>query len=185
MMRHNGFTLIELLVSLAILVSLTAIAVPGLAEFTVKTRVDNEVSRLHRLLQLARNSAINSGSNTTICPLVNNICTDNWALQIFVFNDGNNNKKLEKNFNEKILSVKGAIRVKDKLHYGKNRTAITYTASGSLSSWGQNGTFKYCPFSHASMARGLIISTSGRVYKSYQSTTGKEVNRSTKVIRCT
>lgn len=184
MIRYKGFTLVEILISLAVLISVTTIAVPTLTEFTVKTRVNNEISRLHKLLQLTRNLAINSGSHTTICPLVNNICTSNWALPLVVFNDPNNNKKLDKSLNERILSLKPAISTNDKLQYGKNRIAITYAASGHLSSWGQNGTFRYCPFKHLDKSQGIVIASSGRTYKSFQNTKGINTNRSNKAIIC-
>lgn len=183
-MNSKGFTLIETLVSLAVLVTLTAIGVPSFAEFTVKLRVDNEISTLSRLLLLARNTAINSELSTTICPLKNNICVDDWSLPITVFIDPNENQHYEPTLNENRLDTKLAIQANDKLQYGKYRTAITYTASGHLSGWGQNGTFKYCPYQHADKSRGIIVATSGRIYKSFQRKSGKETNRSGRLIKC-
>ena len=189
MNRYNGFTLIEVLVALAILVSLTAIGVPSLANYTVKLKVDNEISHLYRLLFSARNFAISSGKPTTVCPLDNNNrCSDDWDQSIYVFTDSNDNKHFEPNDNEQIILMKGAISKQDKLQYGKNRTGVTYSSTGHLSGWGQNGTFKYCPKNHAAQSRGIIVATSGRLYKSYQSKTGKykgrDKNRSGTVIIC-
>lgn len=189
MNRYNGFTLIEVLVALGILVSLTAIGVPSLLDFTVKLKVDSEISHLYRLLLSARNSAINSGQPTTVCPLdEQNHCSDDWAQSIYVFNDNNDNKRFEPNGGEQIIVMKSAISAQDKLQYGKNRTGVTYSSTGHLSGWGQNGTFKYCPKNHANQSRGIIVATSGRLYKSYQSMTGKhkgkDKNRSGTVILC-
>ena len=189
MNRYNGFTLIEVLVALAILVSLTAIGVPSLVDYTVKLKVDNEISHLYRLLLSARNSAINSGKPTTVCPLdKQNHCSDDWAQSIYVFTDSNDNKRFEPSDNEQIIVMKNAISVQDKLQYGKNRIGVTYTSTGHLSGWGQNGTFKYCPKNHLNQSRGIIVATSGRLYKSYQSTRGKnkgkDKNRSGTVILC-
>ncbi|MDO6446496.1 GspH/FimT family pseudopilin [Colwellia sp. 1_MG-2023] len=189
MNRYIGFTLIEVLVALAILVSLTAIGVPSLIDFTVKLKVDNEISHLYRLLLSARNAAINTGKSTTVCPLNDaNYCTNDWARSIYVFTDSNDNKRFEPNNNEHIIVMKGAIDEQDKLQYGKNRVGVTYAATGYLSKWGQNGTFKYCPKNHANHSRGIIVATSGRLYKSYQSQTGKhqgkDKNRSGKIILC-
>jgi len=154
------------------------------SKLTVKVRVDTEISRLYRLLFLARNSAINLGVKTTVCPLVNNNCTNDWSLPLTVFTNKNNNKILESHLNEIKLEEKSAIPENDKLQYGKTRKGITYTASGHLSGWGQNGTFKYCPYQHMNMSRGIIVATSGRLYKSFQKTSGKEVNRSSQIIKC-
>jgi type IV fimbrial biogenesis protein FimT len=189
MNRYNGFTLIEVLVSLAILTSLTAIGIPSLLDFTVKLKVDNEISHLYRLLLTARNSAINSGQATTVCPLdKSNQCSSDWSKPLYVFNDINDNKQFEPNNNEKVISMKAAINEQDKLQYGKNRIGVTYTSTGHLSGWGQNGTFKYCPKNHANKSRGIIVATSGRLYKSYQATKGKhkgkDKNRSGTVNIC-
>ena len=189
MNRSIGFTLIEVLVALAILVSLTAIGVPSLMEFTVKLKVDNEISHLYRLLLSARNAAINTGKFTTVCPLNDeNYCTNDWTQSIYVFTDTNDNKRFEPNDNEHIIIMKEAIDEQDKLQYGKNRNGVTYASTGHLSGWGQNGTFKYCPNNHAEQSRGIIVATSGRLYKSYQSQSGKhkgkDKNRSGKIILC-
>ncbi|GAA6205896.1 GspH/FimT family pseudopilin [Thalassotalea sp. SU-HH00458] len=189
MNRYIGFTLIEVLVALAVLISLVAIGVPSLMEYTVKLKVDNEISHLYRLLLSARNAAINTGKFTTVCPLNdNNHCTNDWAQPIYVFTDSNDNKRFEPNNDEHIIVMKSAIDEQDKLQYGKNRIGVTYASTGYLSGWGQNGTFKYCPKNHANSSRAIIVATSGRLYKSYQSQTGKhqgkDKNRSGKIILC-
>jgi len=183
MHKVKGFTLIECLVTLAILVSLTAIAVPSLTEFIIKLRVDNEISSLYRLLLTARNAAINSGSTATLCPLENNICSENWQDDISVFIDNNNNQQLDNQ--EKIIATKSAIDTADKLLYGKSRKAITYAHTGYLAKWGQNGTFRYCPKNHANKARGVIVAVSGRLYKTFNVENGKQdKSRSNKYIIC-
>lgn len=65
----QGFTLIELLISVSIIGVLMMVALPNLSSYLVKSRVDNEISELHRLILTARNAAINSGKNVTLCPL--------------------------------------------------------------------------------------------------------------------
>ncbi|MCI2283147.1 prepilin-type N-terminal cleavage/methylation domain-containing protein [Colwellia sp. MSW7] len=67
--RKQGFTLIEIMVAISIVAIMTTIALPSLNTFIVKMRVDNEISELQRLLLTARNLAINTGKNTTVCPL--------------------------------------------------------------------------------------------------------------------
>ena len=184
MKKLIGFTLIELLVSLAILVILTVITVPSLAAFTINLRVDNEITAINRLLFIARNMAINSGQTVTLCPLGNdNQCTKDWHKEISVFIDSNNNKKRE--VDESIVFVKQAIKVGDKLQYGKTRIGLTYANTGHLSGWGQNATFTYCPKNHADKSRGIIVAVSGRIYQSFKKKTNKaDKNRSNKTITC-
>ena len=93
-------------------------------------RVDNEISLLHRMLLLARNSAINNELYVTICPLNDsNICTDNWQGQLSVFSDINKNRVYEANNDELLLKVKPAIKNNDKLQYGQRRNALLRAVS--------------------------------------------------------
>jgi len=186
MSKYIGFTLIEILVSLAILLSVLAIGVPSLNNFIVSMRVDNEISLLHRMLLLARNSAINNELYVTICPLNDsNICTDNWQGQLSVFSDINKNRVYEANNDELLLKVKPAIKNNDKLQYGQRRNALIYGPTGHLVIWGGNATFKYCPENHTDKSRGLVVSTSGRVYETtYNKRYEQDTNRSGKKLVC-
>ena len=65
-LKSKAFTLIELIISIAVTSILVTIATPSLNEFIVQLRVDNEISQLHRMLLITRNSAIISGQKTII-----------------------------------------------------------------------------------------------------------------------
>ena len=184
MNKHIGFTLIELLITLAILVSLTAVAVPSLSDFTIKLRVDTEITKLSRLLLVARNSAIHFNQTVTLCPLdINNICSNDWENELSVFVDSNANKQLDRN--DKLLSIKSAVTAGDKLQYGKTRKSLTYSSTGHLFGWGQNATFKYCPQDHINKSRGIIVAVSGRIYRSFNNDKNTlDKNRSGKTIIC-
>jgi len=184
MKMRFGFTLIELLVALAILVSLTAVAVPNLTDFTVKLRVDNEITAISRLLLVARNTAINANQTVTLCPLDSaKKCSNNWHNDISVFTDLNANKQVD--LNDKVISIKAGVNNGDKLQYGKTRKGLTYASTGHLSGWGQNATFKYCPKHHADKSRGIVVAVSGRIYRSFNNSTSLlDKNRSGRKIIC-
>lgn len=186
MSKYLGFTIIEVLVSLAILLSLITIGIPSLDNFIIHMRVDNEISAMHRMLLLARNSAINNELYVTFCPLDNdNKCTTDWGKKLTVFKDINKNRRYEINIGESIIKIKSAINPNDKLQYGKGRNALVYGPTGHLVIWGGNATFKYCPKSHENKSRGLVISTSGRVYETaYNAKRAQDTNRSGKIIVC-
>ncbi|OUR62608.1 hypothetical protein A9Q74_04030 [Colwellia sp. 39_35_sub15_T18] len=163
----KGFTLIELMVSVSIVAILTAIAAPSFSDFIVEMRVDNEISRLQRLLLTARNHAITMQSPVTLCPLnEQNQCTSQWQDEIGVFIDSNDNKIYEPASNEVLIAMKDFAFEGDRLQYGLRRNRIKFAPTGRTTGWGSNGTLKYCPRNHNDHSRAIVISTSGRFYSS-------------------
>lgn len=181
----KGFTITELLIGIAIVGVLMAIASPSLNRFMIQSRVDNEVSEIHRLLLAARNSAINSGKNVTICPLSGTTCTANWQNELSVFiNNGNslaNNQSYDSD-NEELVKVKSAINAGDTLQF--SQAIIIFAPTGRLVSGG-NGNFSYCPKGNTDLSRGVEISLSGRIYKTSDTDNdGKDNNRSGTNVLC-
>ncbi len=184
--RQTGFTLVELMVAIFVVAILSAIALPNLNQFLVETRVDNEISEMQRLLLTARNMAINTGQNTTVCPLSSGSCTTNWGNEISVFiNDSNssNNDKYN-SLTEELLKTKDAINTGDKLQFAYS--AIVYTPSGQIATPTAASTFSYCPKDKADLSRGISVSLSGRSYISSDiDNDGKDEDRSGNAIVCT
>lgn len=181
---YLGFTLLEVLVTIAILAIATMLALPTLNEFTVKMRVDNEISQLHRMLLLTRNTAINAEQNITICPLDNNNnCSTNWHQAVTVFKDLNKNQRYDSADNETIVQVKSAITNQDTLKYEKS--SLIYTATGNLANGSSVLPFTYCPYAFNGLARGILVSLSGRSYvTSDTDNDGKDEDRYGKEISC-
>jgi prepilin-type N-terminal cleavage/methylation domain-containing protein len=162
---EQGFTLVELLITIAVLAITTVIALPALTEFTVKIRVDNQISELHRLLLLTRNTAVNDEQNITICPLDNtNNCSKNWDQVITVFKDLDQDGRYEAADNETIVQIKSAIANDDSLQY--DQTSLVYTATGNLANGASDSPFTYCPNTFKKFSRGILVSSSGRSYLS-------------------
>ncbi len=180
-----GITLIELMVSIGITSILTTIALPNVDDFVVRLRVDNEISRLGRLLLTARNHSINSQDNVIICPLDNSsICTSNWHEELSVFIDSNGNQKFDSVENELMISKKSPIKSGDILTYATNRTKITYQATGHLFGL-SNGTLRYCPKGHQDKSRAIVVARSGRFYATTDSNNdGIDETRSNQIITC-
>lgn len=179
----KAFTLLELMVSLSVVSILAAIAIPNLTPFLVKMRVDNEISELHRMLLITRNTAINNGQKTILCPLDSSSkCTTQWQNSLSVFIDFNNNKQLD--VNETVIKTKAAITSGDLLVYAKGRNKITFKPTGHLSGLA-NGTFRYCPKDYNNFSRGIVVARSGRVYQSSDiDKDGVDENRGKKIMSC-
>lgn len=181
-----AYTLIETLMGVLLLSTLLFLAFPSLSKLNAKTRVENEITQLHKLTTLARNQALSNNTHVTLCPLTsNNSCSSNWQLELSVFIDDNQNMQYEPEKGDRMIAKKEAINANDILQYGKSRTGLTFSPSGQLSGWGQNATFNFCPYDYPELSQGLIISSTGR---SYQSTYNKKrtahINRWGKKITC-
>lgn len=191
--RIKGFTLLEILLTISILGIITAVALPSISEVIVKTRVDNEVSALHRLILNARNAAVNTGKNVTVCPLTANVCTGNWQAEISVFtndsnlladnqvynNDGNENNN---SADEKLIKIKSAVLSTDTLNFDAN--LIIFSPTGRAVAGG-NSTFTFCPADNDTLGRSLFISLSGRVYTSTDANNnGIDEDRNNAEISC-
>jgi type IV fimbrial biogenesis protein FimT/type IV fimbrial biogenesis protein FimU len=184
--RKQGFTLIELMVAILIVAILSTIALPSMNTFLVGMRVDNEISEIQRLLLTARNMAINTGRNTTICPLNGANCTNNWQNQISVFtNDSNTtNNNIYNAATEQLVKVKGSTQIGDKLQF-TIPSPIVYTPTGRLLLPSVASAFRYCPQGEADSSRGIDLSFSGRSYTSSDTDSdGKDEDRNNAEIVC-
>jgi type IV fimbrial biogenesis protein FimT len=180
-----GMTLIELMVSIGVTSILTTIALPSFNDFIVQLRVDNEISRLSRLLLAARNHAINKEYNVIICPLKSDgTCSTDWHEELSVFVDNNNNQIFDSANNELLVATKSPINTGDILKYATNRNKITYQATGHLFGL-SNGTLRYCPKGYEEKSRAIVIARSGRFYATKDNNNdGQDETRSNQKIVC-
>lgn len=172
--NSQGFSLIEVMISITVLAVVTAIALPSLGEFIVKLKVDNKVSELQRMLLTARNTAINTGLNVSVCPVNANRtdCTGaaDWSGAIGIISQN------------QVIKEVSPIRVNDKLQFAFDR--ITYNASGQLTA-NNAGTFSFCPHANEKYSRAVIISLSGRTFLSSDNNgDGKDQDRQGANIVC-
>lgn len=164
------------MIGLAIMGIITSIALPNINEWTVKMRVDDEISQLHRLLLVTRNTAVNMEQPVTMCPLSSeSVCTNDWTQEISVFIDLDGDGNLETNMSLDIDNngttetvSDSIIRVKGKLKHDTDQLVfdtarITYQPTGQTNRGGIS-TFIYCPSGHSDKNRGIEVSLRGRAY---------------------
>ena len=181
--RKHGFTLVELIVAIAVIAILSTIALPSMSNFLVKMRVDNEITEMQRLLLTARNIAINTGKNTTVCPLSNGVCSTNWQNEISIFTNDANTLANSISFadNDELVKIKEAIKSGDRLQF--TNASVIYAPSGQLIT--AAGTFRYCPQGTTDESRGIALSISGRSYISSDTDNdGKDNDRNGNEIVC-
>lgn len=157
----KGFTLIELMITIAVAAIVMTVAIPSLSYFTVKLRIDNEMSQLRRLVLSARSNAVSLEENTIICPLSNTgECTADWNNEITAFADIDNNGEYTAAA-DTILKIKRETGYDDTLTYA-GQSSIAFAPTGRLST--NESTFIYCPKAENKLARALVLFPSGRSY---------------------
>lgn len=176
----KGFTLVELMVTIAVAGILTMIALPSLSDFLVRMRVDNEVIEIQRLLLTARNTAINSGLNTSLCPLKDDNTCDaitNWTGRIGVV-------RIDAVNGDVLIKEKAPITAGDQLTFAFSN--VTYNPAGQLGFFnGNSSTFSYCPRGNPDYSRGVVVTISGRsTLSSDNNGDGKDQDRLGTNISC-
>lgn len=160
--KQKAFTLIELLIGIAIIGILALIALPSLGQFTVGLRVDSEMSELHRLILTARNTAINTGNSTIICPIVSNVCANEWDKEISVIEDVDGSGDFTAG--DIIIKVKAPINGSDQLISIGNLNLLRFSPTGILSNSANDTNFNYCPSGYTEQSKGITVSPLGRPY---------------------
>jgi len=92
--RDSGFTMMELVMTMAIVVILGTIAIPGFKFVTSSNRISTEVNGMLGDIQLARSQAVKEGLPVTICTSSSGTgCTNtDWQFGWIVFLDTNGNQ---------------------------------------------------------------------------------------------
>ena len=95
----RGFSAIEILVVLVIAGVLMALAVPALRDLVQSNRTLSETSALASDIELARSTAIQTGTAVSMCASSNastcNVTDGNWHSGWLAFNDINGNARLD------------------------------------------------------------------------------------------
>ncbi|MDR7191485.1 GspH/FimT family pseudopilin [Luteimonas terrae] len=152
--RLHGATLIELAAVLAIVVTLSALALPPLAELTHQRRADATVSALRADLTLARTTAIMLGRSVTVCGRTStNQCAPDldWSQGWLVVSG-----PPAEAGPEDIVRI-GAL-LDDGLSLHSNRKRLRYRNDGT--SPGTNQTIRVCVAGRQRAA--LVINNAGR-----------------------
>lgn len=155
----TGFTLIELLVTLAVVVILVTVAVPGFQRLMARNEVAVEVMRLKTALAMTRSVAITRRHTVTLCPsedmaqcaLDDDADGQAWLTTLALFDgQGKPGDELIRTFGESHLPA---------LTYRNDDRPVRYAALGRAS--GYNGTFRLC--GRQDEGAKVILSNMGRV----------------------
>lgn len=91
----RGQTLLELLVVLTILGIIISIAAPTIGNTTKQNESHTAVKSLQGMLHAARGLAVSSKQHVTLCPLINNVCSNQWSAPLSIFIENRLNGSLD------------------------------------------------------------------------------------------
>lgn len=158
---QRGVSLLELFATLAIIATLSSLALPA---FTALER--EESSRVLRqfltLVETARSAAIRRSHTVTLCPVdTQRRCAGNWQTGAMLFVDTDDNR--QRGIDEEPVAIVLWPSLKGQLDWRAfgNRQRLLIDPFGGLS--GQNGNFTWCPPAHSNEpAHQLVLNGSGR-----------------------
>lgn len=163
MRKETAFTLIELLVTLAVLAVVTTLAIPDFRSMIMSNRLATQLNDFVVSLQIARSEAVKQGVETTVCKSADSAsCTTagNWEQGWVVFIDLDDDEQVDAG--EIIINVGNALGGGNTLIGNANVDDVIKFDSRGFSQ-GYNGTLTLCDSRGATLARGLVISNTGRV----------------------
>jgi type IV fimbrial biogenesis protein FimT len=158
---------VELLVTLAIAAVLAGMAYPAFNDLTARVHATSRVNDLVGIIRFARHAAINGGRWVTLCPAIDERCTNSaeWQSGIMVFED--RDRDGSRATSEPVLGYLPQLDDGERLHWRsfRRRNFLTFRAEG-YTNW-QNGSFHYCPASgDARYGKVLIVNIQGRTVPS-------------------
>ena len=156
----KGFTLIELLIVSTVMILILTVGLPAMDGFRHRMQARQDIAGLKMLLHSSREQAMLRQTRVTLCPLVNNRCSNDWNQPLSLFTDPNNNRQLDNN--ETVLHILAASRPTNTLRNFNNH-AVSFDSRGFAGA--SAGSFSYCLNDTGQTGLALIISRNGRIRK--------------------
>jgi len=181
MKKHPGYTLIELMTILSVIAIVLATGMPLMSVFFQGNRMVSNTNDIVAGLHIARSEAIKQQMRVTMCQSDNQATcsgTGRWEDGFIVFQDPNGNAAVDGG--ERILRINAGASGKqvtirsDDGGTNQIKSVVTFTSRGLpklINGSSTSGTFRVCdsrgkkmnPDNETTVARGVILSVSGRV----------------------
>lgn len=149
----RGFTLLELIIVLIISTLLITIGIPGFQTLIQNNRLTALANSIQNNLLFARNQSVSYLNYVTVCPLENNLCSNNWINGLDIFIDSNKDGSYDSG--DVLLKNADKFNGNDALVFPTN--SITFTPDGQIT--GSASIFRYCT---GEEQIGVSIAYSGR-----------------------
>lgn len=159
-----GFTLLELLITLAIASVLLGITIPTGQQLIRQQETAAVTNQLANLFFYARETAVNSGYNTAVCPTIDLVsCSRAWHQAFIVYKDLDGNKIFNPAVDEALQVAVLAPFWSVNWRAFNSQYQIQFQPSGYT--FNQNGTLEICPPFTVSSVNTLVLNRIGRLRK--------------------
>jgi type IV fimbrial biogenesis protein FimT len=162
MKSQRGLTLIELVIVVAIVATLSGLAVSAFASALEASRASAARGDLIASLRQAITRAELTGSRSVLCPSIDGEhCANDpdWSQGWLVFTDRNGNREFEGD--ERLLRRQRALPGRVRLRSTAGRTRIVF--QGYASNAGTNVTYTLCDGRGPARAVSLVMANTGRL----------------------
>jgi type IV fimbrial biogenesis protein FimT len=162
---ERGHTLLELLVTLSVVAILTGMAAPALAGMVRNIQGTLALNSFVATYQLARSEAISTRASVVLCSKdADNQCGKDWHKGAIAFTDRNNNRKLDIDQDERLLTEMEPPPAGSQMAMSAalGKQYLRFMGNGMLENTA--GSFVICPpGGKARDARIAIFSRNGRL----------------------
>ena len=160
--RHcRAFTLVELITSVAILIILLSIGIPGIRTLAGNSQISTAVNEMTAHLHLARSEAIMRGIPTVLCPSLDGNSCDNsteWAPGLILYADKDRDRQHDPD--EVLLRYHRFASRQISIRTSVGRKTLRYQPSGL--SPGSTATITFCSRQPQIQPKAIIVSNAGR-----------------------
>lgn len=164
MKRSFGFTLVELMIAIAVLTILVTIAAPSFRTTIQNNRITTQLNDFVSSLQLARSEAVKRAQPVSLCISSDSAsCTGaNWGQGWIVFLDIDGDGALDVGDGDSVLNIGVQLSGNNTLTGSANvASSIRFNTRGF--SPVTNGILIVCDERGNSNAKGILLSTTGRI----------------------
>jgi type IV fimbrial biogenesis protein FimT len=184
MSQDTGFTLFESLITIALILILSAIAMPAWRQFSLASQEELLRQHIIRALQFAQQQARVLHTEMVMCPTANQVtCTENWLAGQLIFTD---------TYADHALHTKDQIQMiwQSPIKQGElfwrgfpgHTHYLHFLPSGLTTS--ANGIFWYCRPALPQPLWAIVISKAGATHLLYPNKNGNLYDAQGKSLSC-
>lgn len=154
MKKNSGLTLIELMIVIALCAILAIVVAPNLSTLSNNSVLIDETNTIVKMLNQAKNTAINNNRTIVSCFANQNTCSTNNLNHFIIFADTNNDNVYQTT--ESI--VYDSTMLRGNLTYTSSESQSRFSPDGTVSA---ASTIRVCEPSHTGYL--ITIPVSGRI----------------------